>query len=484
MIRVKNLGLLVMLMALLFVAFDADVMAQKAKKKKTKKNKKEKVEEVMEMPKEEKPWATKENKNGCLMYGEDSVKAVQSISLYRSVFKQGKESYETCLADWKYVYENAPGLREQTFKDGEQIYKHFFEQATDDATKKKHFDKIIEIYDQRSICWGKSNFLTGKKGLAYAKYYPEEKEKIYDILGKAIDNGENETSYTVLKPYFQLLVKKYTTKEVTGEEVEEAFEKIRTICEHNIANNEEKKAKYQKVLDDLTPTYEKILDKEEKDGVSDCATAKEYYGGKFKENPNDPVTLAKYYRSLTKFRCTDDPVFLEVATKFNEQEPSAGKCKFIARSYKKKEDYAQAESFYNKAIDLETDNAKKAQIKMEVANMYAYKKNDKTTALKIAREITQLRPDWGEPWILIGNIYAGRASSCGGFDGRMAISAAIDQWYKAKRVDPASASKAQKSIDKYYGNLPEKKEVFQRNLSAGASYTVPCLGVTTTIRTK
>ncbi len=482
MIRLKKMGLLALLLAFLFVAFDADVMAQKSKKKKPKKAKKEKIEEVMEMPKEEKPWATKENKNGCLMYGEDSVKAVQSISLYRSVFKNG--DYQSCLNDWTYVYENAPGLREQTFKDGEQIYKKFFEDATDPTEKKKNFDKLMEIYDQRAICWGKSAFLTGKKGLAYAKYYPEEKAKIQDFLSKAIDNGGNETSYTVLKPYFQMMAKKYAAKEIKGEEIQEIYDKIISIAQHNVENNEKKKDKFQKVIDDIQPIYSKIADKEEKDGVSDCASAKEYYGVKYAENPNDPVVLAKYYRALTKFRCTADPVFLDVAIKFNEMEPSAGKCKFIARSYKKSEDYVNAEMFYNKAIELETNNAKKAEIKMEVTNMYAYNKKDKSTALKMAREVAELRPDWGAPWILIGNIYAGRARNCEGFDARMAVCVAMDMWGKAKRVDPASANKAQESMNKYYGSLPEKKELFQRGLSVGSSYTVPCLGVTTTVRHK
>ncbi len=489
--RIKNLGILSLILIVLLTAFNVDSNAQKVRKKTEKKEKKSKdkkkkkdKEEEAEMPEEAKPWASRTNDFGCLVYGEDSVKALQSFSLYREDFKN--ENYEGALTNWNYVYNNAPGLREQTYKDGEQMYKKFFKEATDEAKKKEYFDKLMEIYDNRAICWGKSALTIGKKGLRYAEYYPEEKEKTFDFLGKAVENGGNDVDYPVIARYFKMLVDKYQAKEISMEDLEESYGKIKDISEHNIANNEKKSAKYQSVMDNLTNAYDKLNQASSvaiKPDIKTCEEAKAHYGTKYKENPTDPTAIRNFYASLIKFRCTDDPEFLDVAQKYNEMEPSSSKTKFIAKSYAKKGDFTNAVTYYNKAIDMETNNAKKASLKMALANMYNYKMKDRGKAKKAAREAAELRPDWGDPWILIGNITATQArGACSGFDARAAIWVCLDIWSKAKRVDPSSADKAQDVINKYAGSTPGKKECFQRGLSKGSSYTVPCLGASTTVR--
>ena len=488
----KNLSLFALLVLALGLIGQEDANAQRVKKGKSKKDKKKKTEEVIEAPVIEKPWATKENPNGCLMYGEDSIKAIQSYSLYRTSFKA--DNVEEALPHWEYVYNNAPGLREQTYKDGEQMYKGLFEKEADETKKRAYFDKLMEIYDNRAICWGKSDYLTGKKGLAFAKYYPDgNEEKVFDLLEKAIDNGGENTSYTVLQPLFLRAMKRYTAKTINAEELEETYEKIINVAEHNAANNEKKGPKYQSVLDGIAPLYEKVIaaeeakafaaaDKEERDAVRDCASAKSYYGTKYQADPNDEVTMQKYYRSLRRFRCTSDPDFLNITIKLNERSPSSAKLKYIASSYQAQGNYTEAENYYNQAMSMETDNRKKADIKMKLAYLYTYKVKNTSKGASYAREAADLRPDWGDPWILIGNIYAGKASSCGGFDGRACIWAAMDMWGKAKRVDPASSNKAQESINRFYSSMPDKKTSFGMGLSAGSSYTVKCLGVTTSVR--
>jgi len=478
-------GSFALMIALIGFMISPDVMAQKVKKQKKKKKKVEEVVEPVEMPT---PWVTKENKNGCLMYGADSAKAVQSISLYRESFKQ--DNYTEAMPHWEYVYNNAPGLREQTYKDGETMFRKLFEDESDEAKKAELFDKLMEIYDNRAICWGKSDYLSGKKGLLYAQYYPDGNDPIIlDFLEKSIDNGGNETSYTVLYPFFVRVVNGYVNKEYNGEQVEEVYDKVKAIADYNVANNEAKSAKFQAQLDKIEPLYEKIIAAEDAketlelaNSVNDCATAKSYYGTKYRENPSDQQAMVKYYSVLKKFRCTGDSDFLEVAIKVNEIEPTAGKTKYIASAYQKKGDYTQAESFFNKAYEMATTPKDKADIKMKLAYMYAYKVKNTGKAIGFAREAAAARSNWGDPWILIGNIYAGTASSCGGFDGRACIWAAMDMWGKAKRVDPASSNKAQDSINKFYSSMPAKKDCFGMGLNPGDSYTVKCLGVTTSVR--
>jgi len=483
----KNTSVFAIILMLCMVTLDSDVYAQKVRKKtstkKSKKDKKKKDAEPAE-PEEDPAWKTKENEFGCLVYGEDSIKTLQSFSLYREDFKN--KNYQGAFPNWEYMYKNSPGFREQTFKDGEQMYKAWFEKETDEVKKKEHFENLMSLYDERAICWGKSAFTIGKKGLRYAEYYPEEEDKIFDYLNKSVENGGNDTDYPVIARYFKMIVDKYQAKEIPLEDLEEAYAQIKEITEYNIENNEKKADKYESIFENLSGAYDKLTTKatvSTRPDINTCQQAKEYYGGKYKENPTDKIAIQNYYASMIKFRCTDDPEFLAIAQKYNEMEPSASKTKFIATSYMKNGDYANAETYYNKAIEMETNPAKKASMKMSLANMYNFKMKQRSKARAAAKEASALRPDWGDPWILIGKIYAAQASSaCSGFDGRAAIWVAMDNWSKAKRVDPSSADKAQAMINKYAGSTPDKKSIFQRGISKGSSYTIPCLGVSTTVR--
>ncbi|MEO0874222.1 MAG: hypothetical protein AAFY48_06410, partial [Bacteroidota bacterium] len=56
-------------------------------------------------------------------------------------------------------------------------------------------------------------------------------------------------------------------------------------------------------------------------------------------------------------------------------------------------------------------------------------------------------------------------------------------WNKAKRVDASVSGEANKWIREYSQYMPEKGDIFLRNLSVGDSYFVPCwIQRSTTIR--
>jgi len=105
------------------------------------------------------------------------------------------------------------------------------------------------------------------------------------------------------------------------------------------------------------------------------------------------------------------------------------------------------------------------------------------------RKSTSLNSSFGKPWLLLGDLYAKSSRSCGsnGFEQRMVILAAVAKWRKAKSVDsdPEEQASAQKNINAYAGQLPEKDEVFMNGHKVGGSFRVGCwIGETVTIRAK
>jgi hypothetical protein len=94
-----------------------------------------------------------------------------------------------------------------------------------------------------------------------------------------------------------------------------------------------------------------------------------------------------------------------------------------------------------------------------------------------ALKAAEVRPDWGEPYIVIGRLYASSGPLCGpgrGWDSQIVVWPAIDAWNQAKAVDPSVRDEANKWINRYAQFMPTKEDVFIRNLQAGQSFYVGC----------
>jgi hypothetical protein len=106
-------------------------------------------------------------------------------------------------------------------------------------------------------------------------------------------------------------------------------------------------------------------------------------------------------------------------------------------------------------------------------------------ARSYAVQVTELRPEDGNPYILIGDLYAASAKECGSDDltTKVAYWAAVDKYYKAKSIDPSLEDAANERINTYSKVFPSTETVFFHDLKEGDSYTVGCwINETTTVR--
>ena len=88
-----------------------------------------------------------------------------------------------------------------------------------------------------------------------------------------------------------------------------------------------------------------------------------------------------------------------------------------------------------------------------------------------------LKDDWGDPYMLIGKLYASSGPLCGpgrGFDSQRVVWAAIDKFEYAKRIDPSVAKEANQLINEYTQYMPTNGDLHMMNMHEGDRYTVPC----------
>lgn len=132
-------------------------------------------------------------------------------------------------------------------------------------------------------------------------------------------------------------------------------------------------------------------------------------------------------------------------------------------------------------------STEKAEVYFEVANI-EYNNGNCSGAKKYAESALAANPNHGSSHLIIAFCYASSTGSCTGdkIDGRSAYWAAVDRAYKAKSVDPSVTEKANEMINKYSAGFVTKADAFFKGFTyeEGASYTVPCLGVSTTVRYK
>ena len=92
-----------------------------------------------------------------------------------------------------------------------------------------------------------------------------------------------------------------------------------------------------------------------------------------------------------------------------------------------------------------------------------------------ALKAEQLHPNWGEPYILIGQIYAESQNQCSNITLPASVFwVAVDKFTEAKKVDPTVEEKANKLIITYSKYYPKKEDAFFQNVHEGDTYTVGC----------
>lgn len=414
-------------------------------------------------------------------FGADSVKAIQSISVYREFFKQ--KNYASAVESWMYVFDKAPCAREQTHIDGVIMYKAFLAENPSAARKEQLIDTIFKIYDARILAFPKSAAsTTARKGVDLLALRPEPNAAVLNTFKKVLDLGGNEVESYVLTNYFKTVLKEVAAGKFDKSVAVDVYNQLNQIADHNILNSKdstgkeaEKFSQAKQVLDaDLAGNL-----------VKDCQDIIQNFGSRYEANPGDKKLRDLVYGMLVGKGCTQEPIFLKVAESRLEDTGEERLALLLARMYKQKEQMEKAMGYYQKAVAAAQSDSSKAQYAYEMAAIYS-DQDQHTKARQMAQEALKYRSDWGKPYIFIGDLYASSAGRCGeGIASQSVYWAAVDKYKKARELDPSCGEEATQRINKYTGYFPDKEALFFQSISPGSSYSVGCwINEGTTVRSR
>lgn len=412
--------------------------------------------------------------------------------LYRDFIKAG--DWDGAYDLWKKVIQVAPaadGKRNTVLADGIKFYEHYKELATDSTEKAAYVDQIFEMYDRIDQCYPEGGFIKARKAFDYYYTYPERASRmeIFELFKTAIDEDDLETPDFAINPFTSLLVELYFAEKIDLTTAQTYQLKVREILAEGLKNCADNNtcARWE-VIEEYVPNRLEAF--ETVRGFYDCTYYMDKYYADFLENPEDCDLMRTVYSRLKWGGCAEeDERFAELIRLGNEQCVTSTVNVTLKQGYDclQNADYDCAVESFEQAVAEADDAEKKAKYLLLIAKIYNAHLKNFPQARAYALKAAEVKPNWGEPYILIGRLYASSGPLCGpgrGWDSQIVVWPAIDMWNKAKSIDPDAAAEANKWINRYAQYMPTKEDVFIRNLKAGQNFSVGCwIQRTTRIRT-
>lgn len=215
-----------------------------------------------------------------------------------------------------------------------------------------------------------------------------------------------------------------------------------------------------------------------------CEDLIKVFTAKMSENSEDVNLLKRITTILDKKDCTDSKLFLDASKKLYALEPSPEAAYNIGIQLFKDKKYGEAATYFEQATKAE-NNDRVYRAYRNLAMCYQNSGNF-SKGREAARKASQVDPTAGEPYLIIGLLYAESSRQFSGdLESKAVFWAAVDKFQKAKQVDSSVADRANELIRAYSQYFPPMETIFFNDYAEGQNYTVGgWIGESTTVRAK
>ena len=413
--------------------------------------------------------------------------------IYRAALKA--QEMDRALQTWRQVYAESPaadGRRPTVYTDGVVFYNYLIEQHPD--RREAYGDTILQLYQEARRCYPGDGFMAGMQAFDSYYTYPGSAtdEEIYALFKESIDtDGPEELQYFVVNPMSRLVVDQFEAGKVDTTEAKEVASALMTRLEKGLEECEGEMCDAWNTIAAYAPSSLQYF--ETVKGFYDCQYYVDNYYPDFLESPKDLDVIVTVYSRLRWADCGDQlPEYQAVAAAYEENRPevpttTGGSTLRQAYTALQNGNAREAVKLFEQAGDETDDAERKGRYYLTAAKVYYGNLRNFGQARAMARKSAAADPSSGEPYMLIGTLYASSGPLCGpgtGFDSQVVTWPAIDMWQRAKSVDPSVAGRANQLIGRYTQYMPSKSDIFQRGISEGQSFTVGCwIQETTRVRT-
>jgi len=427
--------------------------------------------------------------------GAEEAKKVHVI--YRDKLKEKNftEAYKLWEELFKYVQVPLPA-KTTHFMDGVDMSLYFAKNEKDATLKKEWIEKAIALYDKNAVCNGEDAV-----NRAYQAYYMYangyDAEKSYKVFEKSLELGKDAPPPMALGYMSAISVYFYRTK-VAGFDAKymvALYERFKKIVELNEKGKDA--ANYKKYWLEVEKQFNVIGGE-----IFGCEFWVEKLNPQVKAQWDNADSLKAIATKLVEKCGKENALYLEVWPRYRfliidiekvrqdailKSDTSTVYSKILAYRILTELDSANAADYKAKEWALHPELATSTKewvdndTRGKAVYRYAfqlYRDGNFSSARTYCRLTSKFLPNWGDPYLLVGTMYASSGPRCSaegrGFDAQICVWPAIDEWVKARAVDPSAADEANQLIGKYSAFIPTKSELAQRGIAEGSSFTVPC----------
>ena len=433
---------------------------------------------------------------------DQQLKCKEALSVYKSYKKQ--KNYDEAYIHWRKACEVCPETAsEGLYADGASfIGKELKKVEDEDPRKAVLVDSLLYLHDKRMELYPSTKRspnnrceVLGRKATDFYKYNRDQHQAAYEMFKESIDCLKEESSATTLYQYYTASF--YTMKrELKGDTVAQANMRAQMLTDYlaltdyvqaglaraQEAGKERDIKRYEKAKGNIETVFVAIADCADMVPVLDAAVA---------ADPENMDLKLKVLRLLNKKECTDNDLFLPVATAVYSVEPSAPAAYAIGIGFAKASQLDSSFTYMEDAVNRCGDCTEKLTYLLKTGQI-ASAMGRTSTARNYARQVLAVDSENADAYMLIGDAIAGSSSACndGALGGRSVYWVASDYYAKAKRLNDELAEKASKKMANMAKQFPTVDDIFTYGKQAGGSFTVPnkpgcpCSGETTTIRVR
>jgi tetratricopeptide (TPR) repeat protein len=418
----------------------------------------------------------------------DEESAMNAHVIYRDFLRQNNLAEAFPL--WKVAFRLAPaadGKRNTHYADGIRFYEDFYARETDALKRESYVDTIFMLYDRIDQCYDEKGYVAGRKAFdLYYKYQERAtQDEIFELFKTSLVADGDSAQYFIINPFTDLLVRRYFDQKLSLSEAQKYDDFIRTRLAKGLASGDNKQE--WQIINEYTP--QRLEAFEGVKGFYGCDYYQDKYWPMFLADSTNCEVIGEVYGRLRWGGCDSTSVEVQALRQsgrnhcMTEATPTESQLAYQAL---REGNYEEAIVLFQEAVAANEDPDKKANYLLLISKIYYRDLKNFPQARKFALEAANFRANWGEPYLLIGRLYASSGPLCGpgrGWDSQIVVWPAIDKWNYAKRIDPDAAAEANRMINTYAKYMPDNEDIFQRTLKEGQSFKVGCwIQENTTIR--
>ncbi len=409
-------------------------------------------------------------------HGDDSIRCRRNLSLYREEARH--RNFDMSYPYWKIPFDECPKSSKNIYLDGVKIIKSKLDKTEIPERKKELLDTLMLVYERRMEYYGERGNVLGRKGVDLLKYGRNDLDNIteaYSYLRESIELRKTKASNPVLISFVSTTIILYKNNTHDAGTTIEDYIFVSAIIDEKI----EDKPNNSELQGIKTAVNENFV----KDGPGNCDTLIDYFTKELVSKKENIEFLRMLTSLLRNKDCTNSNLFYIASKDLHRLSPTAESALNIAILAFNAKKYREAAAYYQQALNLETIENNKADYYFGLAACNSELKN-KSAARDYAFKASRIRVNWGEPYILIGQLYASSKSECESMSLPNSVYwIAVDLFNKAKTADLSVEEKANKYILSYTKYFPNKEEAFFQNVTEGDKYFINCwINETTTAR--